>query len=174
MGQYYFVNSKLLGSITFDNNTANSGGALHIEYANISFNVDQTENTSSSAIIAFQRNITNYYGGAIASHKSILTFTKSVLFEGNTAHNRGGAMSLFNTSKLILVPKLNTSFTKNDAYRGGALYIDEFQCPFLPLECFLSIQSSVPTTEYISLHFENNSAGSIYRKYSLWGTTQQV
>ena len=69
-------------------------------------------------------------------------------------------MSLFNTSKLILVPRLNISFTKNDAYRGGALYIDEFQCPLAPLECFLSIQSSVPTAEYISLHFENNSAGS--------------
>lgn len=43
------VNSKLLGSIIFDN-TAFIGDALHIAHVNISFNVDQTENTSSLTI----------------------------------------------------------------------------------------------------------------------------
>ena len=154
------VYSKLFGSIIFDNNTAAYGGALYIEYANISFNMDQMENSSSSAIIVFQRNSAHYSGGAIESDKSVLTFTKLVLFEGNTAYLYGGALSLSDTSKLILVPRLNISFVKNDAYRGGALYINDFQCLLAPLECFLSIQSSDPTTENISLHFENNSAES--------------
>ena len=159
------VDSKLLGSITFNNNTANFGGALYILRTNISFNVDQTENTSS-AIIAFQNNIaSNNLGGAIKSYKSNLTFTMSVLFEGDTAHHDGGAMSLSDTSKLVLAPRLNISFTKNLAYNnGGALYIEDFQCSLgslVPLECFVSIQSSDPTTENdISLHFENNFAGS--------------
>ena len=156
------VNSKFLGSITFENNIADFGGALHIQFrTNISFNVDQMENiTLSSVIIAFQRNSANHRGGAIYSHRSILTFTKLVLFEENTAFY-GGAMSLFDTSKLILVPRLNISFIKNDAYnRGGALYIHTFQCLLAPLECFLSIQSSDSTTENILLHFDNNSARS--------------
>ena len=157
------VNSKLHGSISFDNNIANFGGALHILRTNISFNVDQMENTSSSAIITFQSNIANYRGGAIGSHRSILIFTKTVLFEENTAQD-GGAMILHNATRLILVPRLNISFTKNHAYdSGGALYIDDFQCllgSIVPLECFLSIQSLDATTENISLHFENNFAGS--------------
>ena len=158
------VNSKFLGSITFNNNTANFGGALYILHTIISFNVNQSEKKSSSSIIAFQNNIAKYFGGAIGSANSVLTFTKSVLFEANIAHDYGGAMSLSDTSKLILVSKLNISFTNNLAYDiGGALYIDDFQCSLgslVPLECFLSIQSSDPTTENISLHFENNSAGS--------------
>ena len=158
------VNSKFLGSITFDNNTADTGGALHIAHTNISFNVDQSENNLSSSITTFQNNIAYYFGGAIEGDKSILTFAKSVLFEANTVHGYGGAMSLSDTSKLILAPKLNISFTNNHAYySGGALFIDDFQCSpgsLVPLECFLSIQSSDPTTENIILHFENNSAGS--------------
>ena len=134
------VNSKFLGSITFDNNTADTGGALHIAHTNISFNVDQSENNLSLSIIAFKTNTAKYFGGAIESHKSVLTFAKSVLFEANTVYGYGGALSLFDTSKLILVPKLNISFTNNHAYySGGALYIDDFQCSLgslVPLECF--------------------------------------
>ena len=158
------VNSTFFGSITFNNNTADTGGALHILCTNISFNMNQSESNSSSSIIAFQRNSANYNGGAIESYRSSLTFTMSVFFEANTAHDYGGAMSLSDASKLILVPRLNISFTNNLAYdSGGALYIDNFQCSLgslVPLECFLSIQSSDPTTENILLHFENNSAGS--------------
>jgi predicted outer membrane repeat protein len=159
------VNSKLLGSITFNNNIADYGGALNILRTNISFSMDPTENNFSSAIIiAFQSNIANYFGGAIGSYRSILLFTKSVIFEANTARDSGGAMSLFDTSKLILVPRLNISFAKNNAYNsGGALYIHDFPCllgSLVPPECFLSIQSSDATTANILLHFENNSAWS--------------
>ena len=127
--------------------------------------MNQSQNNSLSSIIAFQTNIANFFGGAIESDKSVLTFTKSVLFKANTAHYYGGAMSLSDASKLILIPRLNISFINNLAYdSGGALYINDFQCsqtPLVPLECFLSIQSSDPTTESnILLHFENNSAGS--------------
>ena len=109
------VNSKFLGSIIFSNNIADAGGALYISRTNISFNVDQSENNSSSV---FQTNIAKYFGGAIRSDKSVLTFAKSVLFEGNTAYEHGGAVSLFGTSKLILVPslRLNISFINNLAY----------------------------------------------------------
>ena len=159
------VNSKFLGSITFDNNIADFGGALCISRTSISFNMDQSESNSSSSITAFQNNIAYYRGGAIESYRSILTLTMSVLFEGNTAYQDGGAMSLYDTSKLILLPRLNISFTNNRAYydSGGALYINDFQCSLgsrVPLECIVSIQSSDPTTENILLHFENNSAGS--------------
>ena len=158
------VNSIFVGSITFHKNTAEYGGALHILSANISFNVDQMANNSST-IIAFLNNRANSNGGAIESHSSILTFTKTMFFEANTAYfGNGGAVSLLKTSKLILVPKLNISFTKNHANKaGGALYIKDFQCllgSLVPLECFMSIQSSDVTTRDLSLHFENNSAGS--------------
>jgi predicted outer membrane repeat protein len=73
--------------------------------------VDQSENYSSLAIIVFQNNSASYSGGAIGSDRSILIFTKSVIFEANTARDSGGAMSLFGASKLILVPRLNISFT---------------------------------------------------------------
>ena len=126
--------------------------------------MNQSQNNLLSSIIAFQTNIAYYFRGAIESDKSVLTFTKSVLFEANTAHYYGGAMRLSDASKLILVPRLNISFTNNHAYdSGGALFIDHFQCSLrslVQLECFLSIQSSNPTTENILLHFENNSAGS--------------
>jgi predicted outer membrane repeat protein len=103
------VNSKLLGPISFIKNAAEYGGALNMVHTNISFNVDQSENYSSLAIIAFQNNSANYSGGAIESYSSILTFKKSLIFEANTAHDHGGAMSLYDTSKLILIPRLNIS-----------------------------------------------------------------
>lgn len=74
-------------------------------------------------------------------------------------------MSLHESSNLILVPMLNILFTKNRAQdAGGALHIEDFQCllgSLVPIEFFLSIQSSFPTIRNISLHFENNSAGSM-------------
>ena len=123
------VNSTLFGSITFNNNPADTGGALHILGTNISFNVNQSESNSSSSIIAFQRNGADYNGGAIESYRSSPVFTMSVFFEANTAHYYGGEMSLSDTSKLILVPRLNISFTNNLAYdSGGALHLGIETC----------------------------------------------
>ena len=159
------VNSRFCGAITFDKNTADVGGALYIRNINISFNVDLM--ADNSTIIKFQNNRARYNGGAISSLSSSLTFTKTVLFEANSAYyyyGDGGAMSLLASSKLILVPSLNVSFIKNHANNaGGALYIKDLQCllgSLVPIECFISIQNSHATTRDILLHFEYNSAGS--------------
>ena len=135
-------------NLFMNKNSADWGGAIAIRAGNFTINMFDSNSAKASSVIAFQRNIANYSGGAIESYRSILTLTKSVLFEANTAYYDGGAMILY-ASKLILVPRLNISFIKNNAYRGGALHIDEFQCLLAPLECFLSIQSSDPTTENI-------------------------
>ena len=157
------VNSRFCGAITFDKNTADVGGALYIRNTKISFNVDLM--ADNSTIIKFQNNRARYNGGAISSLSSSLTFTKTVLFEANSAYyGDGGAMSLFESSKLILVPALNIFFVKNHANNtGGALYFKDSQCLLgsrVPIECFISIQNSHATTRNISLHFEYNSAGS--------------
>ena len=154
------TNSNFLGSITFNRNTADFGGAMHIGNVNISFNVDETP--LNSVVVMFQHNAADT-GGAIESYGSSLTFAGKVVFKANSAQVLGGAMSLFDTSKLILVPILNISFIENHANSGGALYLQDIQClleSLIPAECFISIHSFNADTTDISLHFENNSAGS--------------
>ena len=97
------VNSNFLGSITLNENTAGLGGAMHIANANISFNMDETP--LNSVVVMFQNNAADV-GGAIESHGSSLTFAGEVVFKANSAQVLGGAMSLLETSKLILVPTL--------------------------------------------------------------------
>ena len=102
-------------------------------------------------------------GGAICSYDSNIMFSGTICFEGNKANYSGGALALLGASKLIFKPNLNAIFILNDAHlNGGALYVRDYQCSLgsaVPIECFIIIDSHSVSTNNISLHFENNSAG---------------
>ena len=71
---------------------------------------------------------TGFYGGAIASRDSNIVFSGLVRFVKNEAY-RGGAIWLTGTSKLVLKPRLCISFISNYARRsGGALYFRDSRC----------------------------------------------
>ena len=112
----------------------------------------------------FHRNRAYYIsGGAIKYHDSNITLSGIVYFESNMGNRHGGAVYMTGTSKLIFKPKLNIFFISNHANdSGGALYFDNSQCslPGSTVEYFITIDSPISTVSDISLHFENNSAGS--------------
>ena len=168
-------NCFIQGYILFDRNSAAAGSALYLSRTNFKFYDMATfrENYNGSAIRCRFSNITligavyfytnmGYKGGAIRNFDSNVIFSGSVTFDRNMAF-QGGAMNLEGASKLIFKPKLSTSFILNHANNsGGALYFrdSEAQCSLgSKAECFITIDGSFISTSYISLHFENNSAG---------------
>jgi predicted outer membrane repeat protein len=112
----------------------------------------------------FYRNGAFFAGGAIKSFYSSILFSGRVYIEGNVAKYNGGAIALLRASKLIFKPHLNIFFISNYATeKGGALYIKDSQCSLrssVPIECFINIDGPHTSTNSISLHFENNSAGT--------------
>jgi predicted outer membrane repeat protein len=164
-------------SITFLRNTAeHSGGSIECGIAStIAFIGTVYFNESyESAIEGDSCNMTfigtTYFyrnsafdGGAIRSYDSNITFSGLAYFEGNVAIYYGGAIAL-RASKIILKPNLNILFISNYAEKiGGALYVKDSQCSLgssVPIECFITIDGPPTSTSNISLHFENNSAGT--------------
>jgi hypothetical protein len=61
-------------------------------------------------------------------------------------------------------PNLNIFFISNHAEDiGGVLCVRDTQCFWgspVPIECFITIDGPPTSTSNISLHFENNSAGT--------------
>ena len=119
-----------------------------------------------SGMVEFHENSAFLSGGAIHSeHTSniVLDGNTCTYFDKNTASD-GGAIHLDSTSKLILSTAVkNISFMNNHAEnKGGALYIEDFGCSTLSIECFLSIYSSISyyVVKNMSLLFFNNSAES--------------
>jgi predicted outer membrane repeat protein len=112
----------------------------------------------------FYKNYATWIGGAILmSYNSNIMFSGIVCFEKNVADYNGGAIAL-SASKLIFKPNLDIFFILNHANEtGGALYIRDYQCSLgssVPIEGFIPIDSPSTLTSKISLHFENNSAGT--------------
>ena len=167
------VTSKLHGNISFVNNGDIGGDSELLKYWN---NELQLMILSLFPDIVDKRLLNNLsfvgtinsktcetanrlQGGAIQSADSSMTIFGNINFTNNTAFH-GGAMYLAGTSRLILSPATNISFINNHANgNGGALYVKDSQCSIgstLPIECFLSIDSTIN----ILLNFSNNSANS--------------
>ena len=104
------------------------------------------------------------HGDAIGCGDSNIVFSGLVHFEKNEA-DRGGAIWLQGTSKLVLKPRLKISFISNYAqWSGGALFIKDSQCSLrstaqIPVECFITIDGPLASISSTSFHFVNNSAG---------------
>ena len=96
------------------------------------------------------------------SARSNIILSGTAYFERNVANYYGGAIALTN-SKLIFKPNLKIFFISNHANKkGGALYIGDYQCSLrlsVPIECFMTIDGPSTSISNISLHFINNSAG---------------
>ena len=111
-------------------------------YFNESFQsaiVIHTSNITFTGTILFYSNKGGLFGGAVRSYDSNIIFSGTVHFERNQAY-RGGAMWLGGASKLILKPKLSISFISNHAKdSGGALYFSDSQCFLGSTECFIII-----------------------------------
>ena len=175
----------ILANSSFDGNFAeDQGGALYISHTNskpyrnvycgnnaaakFDENHDSAIRTQDYNIVTmigttyFYRN-RGFDGGAVQGSDSNIIFSGIVHFERNWAI-LGGAMYLEGSSKLILKPKVYTSFIFNSASEnGGALFFRDSQCSLgstVPIECFIAIDSDYPfsSTSNILLHFENNSA----------------
>ena len=169
------VTSKLHGNISFANNGAFGGDSELLKYWNNKLQlmslfpyyiveyliVDEwlLSNLSFVGTINSCENANRLQGGAIQSVDSSMTIWGNINFTNNTAFH-GGAMYLAGTSRLILLPATSISFINNHVNsNGGALYVKDSQCSIgstLPIECFLSIDSTIN----ILLNFSNNSANS--------------
>jgi predicted outer membrane repeat protein len=168
---------SLNNSITFLLNTAGYGGGsilcesvaimfIGMVYFNESYD-NAVEgygcNMTFVGTTCFHRNSANQYGGGVLSIDGNIIFSGTAYFEGNVANSSGGAIAL-QASKLIFKPNINIFFISNYANEtGGALYIIDTQCSLgssVPIECFFTIDGPSTSTSNISLHFENNIAGT--------------
>ena len=147
-----------VGCIQFINNIAQiSGGALFAK------NCTVTVRSGNNCNILFQSNIAGGRGGAIYAEESIISLSGSQRFLLNSA-DKGGAIAIDSSSKLVLAQLLQASFIKNNASLGGAIsYEDVFsasQCTNSANRgnnyCFIELDSASD----IQLSFFNNTASS--------------
>ena len=123
-----YGNVDISGSL-FINNTASIGGAVYLGSGNV-VNCNFTSNnaTNGSAISMFSGTVENSNfisnnatenGGAIFVQMDISILNS--LFENNWASKLGGAVyNLMGLSD----SKINSTFIKNSAYQGGAIYVN--------------------------------------------------
>ena len=151
----------ICGDSFFENNKASVGGAFEIEGSILTMN-------GTSAIV-FCNNTAQTAGGSIkSSDDSQINLSGDIQFDSNTAENgEGGAMALYDTTKVTLIPPLEARFIKNQASKtGGAIFFaDSFsyaQCVANaePADCFLVINTSYSllNSTPIALTFINNVA----------------
>ena len=130
-----------VGGLTFRNNHANYGGALSIFFAtsaNIS-NSTFTNNTAdgfggairmdnSTVFIegTHYRNNRAFFGGAIDTIYTSVSFTGRNIFESNSVQANGGALEGVYSNMIF---NGNISFVENKANRGGGVYIGS-NCDF--------------------------------------------
>ena len=137
-----------------DNQAVSSGGGLYALNSEIILRGDCS---------SFQSN-TAQDGGAIYAQNSLVHMTGTQNFMWNSA-TRGGALSFYSNSKLILMEPFCANFVENQAKtHGGAIFFDDrsynnvIQCiePIYKGECLIELNS---TTD-IQLNFVYNVAGS--------------
>ena len=138
-----------------DNQAVSSGGGLYALNSEIILRGDCS---------SFQSN-TAQDGGAIYAQNSLVHMTGTQNFMWNSA-TRGGALSFYSNSKLILMEPFCANFVENQAKtHGGAIFFDDrsynnvIQCiePIYKGECLIELNS---TTD-IQLNFVYNVAGSL-------------
>ena len=155
------------GSNNFFNNSAAHGGVIYAGF-NMLVSFTGTSNFSSNSAMD---------GGAIyADSNSTLTFNGSISFINNGNHinkfnsrvSYGGAMYLFSSTTLSILPYTTLHWENNHANLGGAIYVYDIN-PFtyctqlsryIPKEeCFFQLTSqSLLDGIDIKLVFKNNTA----------------
>ena len=106
------------GANNFINNSANndSGGAI---YSEVKILLSFTGNISFSSNSALR-------GGAIFAHESTLRFDGNISFtenEHNTGDSHGGAIYLYISSSLTIMPNTTVYWENSHANLGGAIYV---------------------------------------------------
>ena len=105
--------------IQIRNNAATrSGGGIYLETSDLNFGI--------SANVRF--NTANELGGGLQAINSSIYFKSNVSFHGNQASLYGGGVSLTNSKFYDAKVKgmiINVSFIFNQAYQGGAIYIQD-------------------------------------------------
>ena len=181
------------GTSNFSNNSAESGGAI-VTFDNVVLTFNGTNNfTGNSAdfdggAIYIDTNISLIFtgtssfisnsamlGGAIsANHNSTLIFNGNISFTNNghkyklnNEESLGGALYLFISATLNILPHTTVCFENNHANLGGAIYVSDLN-PLIycaPItkyvakeECFFQLPGQNIKPIDIKLVFKNNSA----------------
>ena len=135
----------------FLHNTAEFGGAVHIELSDLHLLGNTT----------FENNSAMLSGGAIHAISSEISFAGSTTFTHNTA-SRGGGSALEGSAKILFVPTpVQWIFLANKAEIGGAIFIEDSisLCSDSRPACFfdVDVEAFVSSTDY-RLDFSLNSA----------------
>ena len=152
------------GTSSFINNSAYSGGAIY---------------TSDSALVSL-RGASSFdsnnaiQGGAISASNSTLIFEGTINFINNgndtssSENCHGGGVNLVHNSKFSILPNTTVYWENNQAYLGGAIYVDDSSNPFIyctqiekctPNDCFFQLPGqNLSTGLDVQLVFKNNSA----------------
>ena len=187
-GAMAFDNSTayVTGTLNLTNNTADEGGCIYVKDSEFTFqgciqslnnkvllkggvlfakNSTVSLRSKDNCSSVFQNNSATYQGGAIYGIDSLLYMSDTHSFLYNSAE-RGGALALSGSSKLVLIGPLQVNFIQNNAsISGGAIfYEDTFsisQCERLvsnskTFECFIELINS---SRDVQLDFINNTAG---------------
>ena len=95
-------------------------------------------------------NIDHNNGTAMVIENAVLHFSQNVTFRNNTGH-QGGALGLYGTSVLMLMPQSNLNFFDNTAQQqGGAIYVRDSGPPVIAFNtteldtrpCFITYNNS--------------------------------
>ena len=138
--------------VIFLHNTAEFGGAVHMELSNFHL----LGNTK------FNNNTAKLSGGAIHAVSGSISFAGNTTFTHNTAASRGGGIALEGGANLhFRQSPLQWIFVRNSAEIGGAMFIDDSisLCSDVRPACFFDIDAEAfPLTMDSHLNFTLNSA----------------
>ena len=125
-GALHVDNGRLIisGTTFISNSTAESGGAIYMQYSHAIFN---------GTSLVFQGNTAKLDGGGMwIQNTSVITLTRSLMFIGNVAEGPGGAIRIDNFEKHADEVILSGDFVNNTAGdNGGAVAADSAYVTFV-------------------------------------------
>ena len=138
--------------VIFLQNTAEFGGAVHIEQSDLQLLGNST----------FENNSAMLSGGAIHTTSGGISLSGWTTFTRNTAP-QGGGIALESSAQLhfLLQDPLEVIFLRNEAEIGGAMFIDDsivYLCSDAEPACFFDVDVDSPVYTKIHLNFSLNSA----------------
>ena len=143
---YAYGNLSIIGSCSFNDNSAGWGGGAVYVGENLSI----TGNSISN--IAFSNNSAGASGGAISAGNAVITFSS---FTGNTAGNLGGAVYCYGYTTLTNCTLSGNSAT---AGNGGAVFMDNGGS----MTSILTNCSFTDNTAYTDYIYETGEGGAVY------------
>ena len=139
-------------AVIFLHNTAEFGGAVHIELADLQL-LGNTVFENNSAMVS---------GGAIHAVSGSISFAGGTTFTHNTAASRGGGIALEGGANLhFRQSPLQWIFVHNSAEIGGAMFIDDSVslCSDVRPACFFDVDAkAIASSTDSHLNFFLNTA----------------